>query len=315
MELYLAVRCHGLKTRLLRQKDYEALVKGEKELSELPDYKDIDEEDPLHVKIRKVFEVFNKRVSLLIKIAPDIEPLIRMYPDRLEIENLKIRLRALRGIRVEEYYYPYFHYFDHKTLSSITSERQLWEKINKTPYMQCPRPPSFISNSLAEREAFLDAVYIAYMRTLISKTNRIIRHPLLNFLDLEAISKLVYWKLVLPKEVEFMLRRGLLKDLLPMSISLASLDPINLLSTLKIKREIAVRFVENLDISGMLIAIRRSLLMHLQRIAINHSTGFPYVLFYLALALNEAQNLEKLFIGKHVRMSEEDILSSLCTLY
>ncbi len=306
METYIAVRCHGLKTRLLSIRDYEAIIRGKKSISDFPDYKHVVEGESPCIAAEKIFQVFVDRVRTLITAAPGLEEFLRVYPDRLEIENIKIKIREIMGRKARTCYYPYSHHIPLDVLKSITTEERLWDKLKDTPYMMEVRKPEFTANVVAEREAFLDSLYFTYVRRILARYGRRSKKILLPIVEWEATSKLAYWSIVFGEGVKDLFKRNIIEGLQPYR-KLARADVENLLSLLGISSEDISQILGNQELSRLLLELEKRYIKYMKRIVRSHPVELPYVYYYMALALNEAYNLERIIISKVLHIPENEI--------
>ena len=311
METYIAVRSHGLKTKLLTKKDYIAIVKGERTLTEYEAYTSIEEKDPLLVKIEKVFKVFKERLALLRKLAGKYEDLVCAYPDILEIENLKFKLREISGRKVKPYLYPYSHHLSLDDIQSIVTEGDLWEKLSQTPYGKGVQKPKFITGVVDEKEAFLDSLYFSYARNVFLKAKRKFRNKLVELLDREALVILIYWSTVFKNRTKELISRGILRGLIPVTIEFTEVKTEELIEAIGADLKEAESYLESEEISRLILRLKILNQKYYLKLAREHPTELPYVIYFLNLALNEALNIERILVGAALRIPEEEILSSL----
>ncbi len=309
METYLVVRAHGLKTRLLKQRDYEMIVNEEKSLSDYPDYHNIKEEDSLHEKIEKVYRVYVNRINLLANISPkEYQAFIKALLDRLEIENIKIQLRYIMGSKRRVIYYPYGHYISPTRLSKITSEGRLWETLQKTPYMKTKKMPRFVTGTIAEREMYLENLYYSYMLDIILSTKKLRKklRVLYEILKTEYMGKLIYWEKVLGQQS---LRDALRNIGTPFNIY--SVRVKELLEKLKIDPKEAEEILESNKLTEFLNLMKRGVIKYSIYLLTPYTVDLPFLYLYNLMANIEAENLEKIILGKDIGLTEEAILSML----
>ncbi|MEM3782562.1 MAG: hypothetical protein QXX32_03375, partial [Thermofilum sp.] len=132
MENYIAVRAHGLKSRLLTRNDYEQIVNGDKDIGAFKDYLLIGEKDTLEEKLEKIYRVYVSRISLLAKASQEYSPFIYALLDRLEIENIKIQLRHILGYARPVIYYPYGRHIGPAKISNLKTESSIWEVLRES---------------------------------------------------------------------------------------------------------------------------------------------------------------------------------------
>lgn len=309
METYLVVRAHGLKTRLLNKNDYELIVREERSLADYPDYVHIKEDDSLHDKIEKVYRVYINRMNLLAKISPeDYEQFVRALLDRLEIENIKIQLRYIMGSKRKVLYYPYGHYISPSRLSKIASEGTLWETLRATPYMKNKKVPRFITGTVAEREFFVENLYYSYIIGLINESRKLKRKldKLIEILRTEYMGKLIYWEKILGKEnlPEIIRNQGK-----PFDIHSVRLREY--MEKLKIDYQEAIEYLSTNRLTDFLNLLKRGLIRYSIYLLTPHTVELPFIYLYNIMAHIEAENLERIILGKNIGLTEEAILSTL----
>lgn len=312
METYLVVRAHGLKTRLLGKNDYEQIVREEKPLSDFPDYAHIKEDDTLHDKIEKVYRVYVNRMNLLAKVSPEsYEHFIRSLLDRLEIENIKIQLRYIMGSKRRVLYYPYGHYISPARLSRITSEGTLWETLRATPYMKGRKMPKFVTGTVAEREFFLENLYYGYIVRLIDESRKLRKKldKIVEILKTEYTGKLIYWEKVLGEKnlPEIMRNQGT-----PFDVHSVRLPEY--LEKLRIDYEEAKECLSTNRLTDFLNLLKRGMIRYSTYLLTPHTVELPFIYLYDLMARIEAENLERVILGKDMGLTEEAILSMLVFL-
>lgn len=293
MEAYISVRAHGLKSRLLTQKDYEALVRGEKKIFDFKDYSLITERDKLEEKLEKVYRVYIHRMETVARADKELGELALALLDRLEIENAKIHLRHLLGAKRPVIYYPYGRHIGPARLSNIRSEGMLWEELSKTAF-QTPPTPRFSTGLVAEREVLLEVVYYNYLARVIKglKVSRSEKEDLENVLSREVELRQALWaKITSPRAVSY-----LLSEYSPFFRPVAAI-PEDLMS---------------LRTTELLAYTQSTLLKELkEKLAVPHNLDLAFVYYFNALALTEANNLEKILVGLEVGAPEEVILRNI----
>ncbi|QOJ78291.1 V-type ATPase subunit [Infirmifilum lucidum] len=294
MEAYIAVRAHGLKSRLLRVQDYEAILRGEKKLPEFKDYSLISERDSLEQVLEKIYRVYVSRMEILAASDRALGQIVYALLDRLEIENAKIHFRYILGAQRPVIYYPYGRHIGPARLMQIRTEGSLWEELSKTPY-QAPGTPSFVSGLEAEREALLDILYYNYLFGVADSLaiSREEREDLRNIVREEFEAKLLLWSQVLRPEILTRLLQNYSKSLRA---------PIPQLP----------EEWKTLKLTELIVQVQKNLVSRArQLVAVKYSTGVAYVYYFNLLALTEANNLEKLVVGKEVGLPEEVIQRNL----
>lgn len=309
MEGYLVTRAHGLKTRLLTRKDYEALIREEKELTDFEAYRDIDEKASIDQKIEKIFNVFSERLELLCSVAEEYRDVICLYADKLEIENVKFKLREIYGKRTKPYFYPYFHHITMDALRGAISEGEVWDILGSTPYMRGREQPKFITGTVDEREAFLDSLYYEYARNVVLSLKRKYRDAILEAIDREALITLIYWSIIFKSTLEDLAKRSLISGLVPVSFPIRNFDPLRLVRRIGVSFNVVKKHLETNDISSLMLILENENEKYYVRLSRIFFTELPYLIYYVNLALNEAFNLERIILGKILGIAEEEILS------
>jgi len=294
METYAVVRAHGIKSRLLSKQDYQALVAGTKQIWEFPDYAYISEQDPLEKKLEKVYKVYIDRIAPLTKI-PKVSDLTFTFLDRLEVENIKFHLRFIAGYQRPVLYYPYGRLLGLEKLRSLGSEVSIWEALSDTP-LKAPKTPGFTTGLIAEREALLEILYYRYLTSIITnlKWRKDIIAALMDLVSSDFTVRYVYWVKLLSENTVHYLIESYAPELKVQSELLESLEGT---STTEILQK-GTRML----VSRVLKGIR------------THPLDPAYIYILNHLLLIEAQNLEKILLGKELRIPEEVILSNLILL-
>ncbi|MEM0093250.1 MAG: hypothetical protein QW753_02625 [Thermofilum sp.] len=288
MEVYTAVRAHGLKARLLTKQDYEALLKGARKLWDFPDYSQVSEKDPIEMKLEKVYAVYVRRMNLLAKSTPTLFDFIRALLDRLEVENIKIQIRYILGFQRPVIYYPYGHFLGPAKLKSLHSESSLWRELSNSPF-KLPEDFSFRTQLPAEREVLVDMLYLRYLSDEIRglKMTRDARSALEDLLSLEYTLRYVLWEKALGGSTT--------KEMLK-AVEL----PFQLLEGFL--TELRARSVSDVIVHGMREVLRKA-----RAEALKYPLGAVYIYIFNILALVEAQNIEKILLGQELGLAEEVI--------
>lgn len=296
-DTYIVVRAHGLKSRLLTLEDYQALIHNEKKLSDFRDYIFIKDNDTLETKLEKIYRVYVSRIETLSKADRQIGAFIQALLDRLEIENIKIHLRYLLGAKRPVIYYPYGHHIGPAKLSSIKTEGTLWEEISRTEY-RAPPIPDFVTSLEAERELLLDILYYNYLSLTIQSisVSKETQAELLRCIEKELELKGMLWSRTLSLEIITRLASKYSPNL-RFKISPPP-EQWKGLKTTELMRQIEISLLEMLK----------------EKVAVKYSLEIPFIYYYNALALLEANNLEKILLGKEIGIPEEVILRTIISL-
>jgi hypothetical protein len=293
MEGYVVVRAHGLKSRLLRKVDYEQIVSGEKEINTFRDYLLISDKDTLEEKLEKIYRVYISRISPLAEASPELSPFIFALLDRLEFENLKIHLRYMLGYARPVIYYPYGRHFGPAKISSIKTEASVWEALAEKGILsiECPK---FTTELVAEREAFLDVLYYAYLLRQLEETklSKSEKSELRETVKSEASIYMAYWEKVLNPQIVEKLVEHFKLDIRPAQIDM-----------------------EGESTTDLLRAISETIMRQIiARVEAKHFITLPYVYAFNFYARLEAQNLEKIILGKTIGLPSDILLRSLVYL-
>jgi len=305
METYVVVRVHGLLQHLLKAEDYEALLRGEA-LWSLPEYTSISPEDSVRDFLSKIDEVMIGRLTFLMKLQSAYTGLITAFADRLEVENLKVKLRELYSARGKyDVYSSYSHFIPLEKLLRAETEEELWELTRETPYQ--PEEKGILEGDLQLKEAYLDSRYYAYLKASVPRRER---KALGELIHLEGLIPAVYWMIVLGSEkVAELIEKGILKGFKHPSVRKTSLG--NYLATLRVRKEEAERLIEESEISVLMRVLRSNLLEILRGEARRAQLASQYLYYYLTLVKNERDNLQKIVIGQALGLDREKIRQTL----
>jgi hypothetical protein len=293
MENYIAVRAHGLKSRLLTRNDYEQIVNGDKDVGAFKDYSLIGEKDTLEEKLEKIYRVYVSRITLLAKASQEYSPFIYALLDRLEIENLKIQLRHILGYARPVIYYPYGRHIGPAKISTLKTESSIWEILRERDLLTTD-VPKFTTGLVAEREAFLDFQYYSYLMKQLDavRIDKEEKSELKEAIKSEASFYLAYWTRVLKPQIVENLAKYSSLDAKPAEIILKEESTTDLLKTI---HETIMRKI-------------------ITRTETRHFTTLPFVYAYNFYAKLEAQNLEKILLGKTIGLPGEIIIRNLIFL-
>jgi len=293
VESYIAVRAHGLKSRLLKRQDYEAILSGEKKLNELKDYTLISDRDSLEEVLEKIYRVYVLRIETLAKPDRVLGQFAYALLDRLEVENAKIHLRYIRGAQRPVIYYPYGRRIGPAKLSQIRTEGGLWEELSKTP-LQAPSAPSFSSGLEAEREALLELLYYKYLLNTLKElpVGKEEKEDLEVLIIEEASLKMVVWSRTLSQSIVEKLAQGYFKGyrIVPPQLS---------------------EEWSSMKLTELLLQVQRAAISRAEQLAVKHPIDLAYIYYFNHLALAEANNLERILLGKEIRLPEEVIQRNL----
>ncbi|ABL77748.1 V-type ATPase subunit [Thermofilum pendens] len=290
MEEYVAVRAHGLKSRLLSREDYEQIVEETRDISSYHEYSIINEKDTLEEKLDKIYRVYVSRITILAQSSSELAPFFYALLDRLEFENVKIQLRSILGYARPVIYYPYGRHVGPARLSGIRSEGALWDSLREAG-IQGVEKLKFTTGLVAEREAFVDFLYIAHLMSQVRalRISSSAKDALLEALEEEAGYMLAYWSRVLGLEnLHPFLRILGLQGVAPRELGTSG-------STTDLLRQ-------------ALEEVTRRVVKPLEK---KFPVSLPYAYAFNHYARLEASNLEKILLGKSIGLPKEVILRNL----
>ena len=308
METYTVVRVHGLIQHLLSPRDYEALING-RGLWEYPEYAHVEPEDDVPSMLTKVGKVLIERLEFLSSLESGYRRFIRAFSDRLELENIKIKLRELHRAR-EKYdiYAQYSHHIPLEELLGISEEESFWRKLEGTPYHSLLATEDLKGKSLQFKEAYLDSCYYAYFK---GSLNRRERKTLGRFIDLEGLIPAAYWMIVLGEKEVTPRLEGEFKGFRTEFSRIEEYSLRAVLGELGIGWDRAGKLVRESKISAL---IREALVNHLGKVkdeARRRRLSLAYVYYYLLLAKYERDNLQRVIVGRSLELDREKILQTL----
>jgi hypothetical protein len=284
VELYAVVRAHGLKSRLLRRNDYEAIAGGEKGLYEYPDYSAVSDRDALEEKVEKVYRVYVRRVSLLASLTPELSPLLNALLDRLEFENSKIQLRRLVGGGAHALFYPYGRHIGPSRLSALRSWEEVWGALSEAGLVETPAPEE---KSLAGWELALDLAYCRHLLRGVegSKVSRRSKRALERAALTECSIALSRWS------------RALGADAV-----LEAVSGVGLSGVCELLRGVAAKSWSAAEADRLLASEVAKPLEE------EYPLEAPFLYAFEIYARLEARNLEKVLTGLHLGLSSGDAL-------
>jgi len=312
METYLIVRLHGLIQHLLRKEDYEWLLKG-RSLRDLPEYSHIENEDSLEEVLNKIDNVLMKRLNFLADLQSKFSPFITAFSDRLEIENIKVRLRQFHGRQDKKSIYTqYAHFTSPDELMEIDNEEKLWTLLQNTPYHTVAPTEEILKDSLEFKEAYLDSCYYAYIRSVIPKKER---KELGELLDLEGLITSIYWMLVFNEDKMIKLIEERLHGFKPSFIKVKEFNLKNVYSLLKVDWNLADKLVKQGEISKLMRKLKKAHLELVREKAERKSLSSLFLYYYLLLIKYERDNLHKMVLGRVIGLKREKIKQTLLFLF
>jgi len=299
MIVYLIVRAIGLRLHLLSPDDYERLIRGEVELEDLPEYRPLVAAKAEEARLRAVHAKFIERVSLLLKVSDSHAPFIRAFLDRLEVENVRARLRGALSGADPLYYYPYSHFIGLEALARARSLDQVMELLKGTPYevrVMRGAPAGIL-------EMALDSAYFAYYRREAERSGFKCLAPLI---DREALARLLYWTLRLG-ESAVVREMGLLRGFEPASLSVRLSPPLldQLASLFRLDAEQLRRMERHGEVSKAILMAEERVIDAAKRSFLRKRYTPVAVYYYLLLCHNEMRNLERILLGKMLGLRPE----------
>ncbi|RLE99916.1 MAG: hypothetical protein DRJ63_03960 [Thermoprotei archaeon] len=309
MKDYLVVRTHGLKSRLLTKKNYEDLVYSRASLAHFGYLEAPEEHYTLHEILDKITQKYIQRIEFLSKTLTETSNFFKMFLEELEIENIKAKIRSIYGSREKKgYLYPYSHFISLTILKRAATLYELEKLLEKTP-LKLPLRKLAKKNPQLPLLA-LDSLYYILLKNSL-KVSRDSRKEILELINYESLIKLLYWILVIGKEN---LRNreilSILKSLYPkeraLTISLESLA-----TKLKLDYNKIINNLKLNKISEILLLAESNLIKRAKHKALFNAITAVYVYYYMLLCRNERRNLEKIIIGRELKLSPQVILSSL----
>jgi len=312
METYVIVRIHGLLQHLLGAEDYEDLIDG-KGLWEFPEYSHVESDDDVTTVLAKIDQVLVKRLEFLSKLESGYRGFVRAFSDRLELGNVKIKLRELYGAR-ERYdiYAQYSHFVSLEELLGVEEESEFWGLLEETPYHSVLSTKSLLGKSLEFKEAYLDSCYYAYLKESLHRHERRILRELM---DLESLVPASYWTIVLGEHVmKTCMKDGIFKGFETGLMKAGEFSLRALLEKLGISWDYAKKLIDEGQIS---LLMNEALKNHLKRAAAEagrRQLSPVYVYYYLLLAKYERDNLQRIVIGRSLELDREKIRQALILL-
>ncbi|HDJ89816.1 MAG TPA: hypothetical protein ENG40_03900 [Thermoprotei archaeon] len=302
MKTYLIVRVHGLRQHLLKEDDYHKLIRGDIDLDNLG-YTTSIKENNIQELIEDISKKFIEKVLFLEKIAPEYSKFFRAFLEKLEVENIKAKLRYMRGSGGLEYYYPYHYFIDREKFLSIRNEEELIKILSETPlsikicidHIKARKGRI----SLMEKELCLDAKYYEYYAESVKRYSKII----FSAIQLEKILTYTYWSIMLGrKDTE-----EIFLTINPENFFLIEMG-FHLLE-LKISR--FEKYLENKDYSSLISLVDTLYLKRIKRLFLENKNNLYTVYYYLILIYYEMKNLEKIVLGRKMALRPEIIRGTL----
>ena len=306
MKTYLIVRVHGLKQYLLKREDYLKLVKGNMDLDDLG-YDVSIKENSVDEIVNDISNKIIEKILFLVEITQEYSNFFRAFLERFEVENVKAKLKYLRGIGGPEYYYPYYYFIEKEKLYSIKNEEELLKILSMTP-LSIKECKEYVEKKrrqvlLAEEELCLDAKYYEYFAESVKKRDKTVFWAI----QLEKILAYTYWSIILGKEKTeeiFFIINPDIYDIIKKGFFILELevDEFN-------------KYLKNKDFSGLINLVQTLYYGKIKRWASEYRNDFYIVYYYLLMLYHEMKNLERIALGRKMGLRDEVIESAIKYLF
>lgn len=300
MKVYLITRTHGLYLHLLKSKDYDMLVQGKIDLNKLG-YNVSIEKNSVEELLNDIVRKFINRILFLEKVAPEYSSFFRAFLERLEVENIKAKLRYLHGVKGMECYYPYEFLIDKNVLISLNSEREIIEHLRKTPLdieQHFKRLKGRIEPILLIAEVLLDIKYYEYYFSSL----RNLEKTIFQMAYLERIITLIYWYIVLGEEQV----NKFLSTCNTTRLRMKEISRILELSQEKVKE-----YIENREYTHLAEVAENVFIRKLKKLVLRNKNNMFFVYYYMFSSYAEMRNLERIVLGRKMELRPEIIRGSL----
>lgn len=307
---YLLVKALCFKDRLLKEEDYLRLIEGKITLYELPQYTFLKKYEPSYNNIIKgIYEKFINRAKYFIKVRTTYIPFFYAFLDRLEVENLKTKIRSLIGGEKTPFYYPYYHFIPLDKLKEAKKLDDIISIIEKTPYYEILKLAKEYKTLI---ELCLDSAYYKYYKNKALKCK--VDNQVIYFIDLESLIKLFYWMLVLGEdEIKKLAKKEVLIGFKPVSRRLKleeySIDEI--IRAFKVDRKRLERMMIHFEISRALHLLEEKFIEKLSITFMKYKISFITPYFYLIASYLEMRNLEKIVLGEAMKLPPDVVKGTL----
>jgi len=306
MKTYLIVRAHGLKQHLLKREDYLKLVRGDMDLDDIG-YDVSIKENSIQEIVNDVSNKIIEKILFLEEIAQEYSNFFRAFLERFEVENIKAKLRYLKGIGRPEYYYPYHYFIDKEKLYSIKDREEFLKILSTTP-LSIKEYIEYIERKrgrvlLTEEELCLDIKYYEYFAESVKKRDKTVFWAI----QLEKILAYTYWSIILGKEktedIFFIIK--------PDNYVLIERGFI----ILELKMDEFNKYLKNKDFSGLMNLVQTLYYRKIKRWSFEYRNNFYIVYYYLLLLYHEMKNLERIALGRKMGLRDEVIEGTLKYLF
>jgi vacuolar-type H+-ATPase subunit C/Vma6 len=336
--IYLITRTHGLKKHLLKTDDFLRILRA-KNIVEIFDLM-INSEYSAELRktpmkeldaysLEKAFYLkLSERFSFLLQITNGkIREVLEDYYKIIEIENLKRTIRALHGKEriKEDQLIPIprrYQTVNFQALLKSQTVREIVELLKETPYRDLADKVYLYEkyNNLLVLEMQAEKIYYEILWEKLDEIvdKKEIKELVGTEIDLKNLLYILSFKRLgmEPEPLQEMIidvYHKLLKSLIP-QLTRASFEAIPKILTWPTYIKLTEKAVDLLD-RGMLTQAEKIFWTYLYSYAEKNSSRKPnnlvYVFAYLYICFREARNLTTIVLGKQLKMSEEQIESSL----
>lgn len=307
METYIIVRTHGLIQHLLRRDDYYNIIEDRADLKKYG-YNVSIEKDSINQILDEIAKKFINRVLLFEKISFRYGRMSRAFIERLEIENIKARLRYLNGVEgVIEYYYPYFYYIDREDFIKARNEKQFLGLLKGTPFdiQPCLNRLMEEDRILIVKELFLDIKYFDYYLSSFRNMGK----DLDIVLGYEYLKGFLYWYMIFGRERLEKLLFQCMPKVFGICFSFKKLGiPEEELSRYR-RSGGETHFSDYIEKAEHIFDTKVKKYMY------RNKNKIFYVYYYMLASYYEMKNLERIVLGKKIGLRQEIIKSTLRLLF
>ena len=293
---------------LLRERDYEDLAYGRRSLRDIGYLEAPEEQYEISEILGKIALKYIERINFLSKIPSIYSTFFKAFLEELEVENIKAKIRFIYGEEKEiEFFYPYYNFVSAEKLTKVKSLKEVEKLLKKTP-LQLPLT-EISRHGLDAVLMSLESKYFSYLRKEI-KANFLKKMKIIDLIDYEGLSRLLYWLMILGenavKNLDKLFIQGFYSKDVTYFLSLERLS-----KKLGLKYEEVVECKKSGRISKVLASLDKMLLARARTKALFNPISILYVYYYMLLCRNERKNLEKIVIGRELKLPPQIVLSSL----
>jgi len=300
MKTYLVTRTHGLILSLIKSEEYNLLISGKIDLNKLG-YNVSFEKDFVEKIFNAIVGKFVDRIVFLEKITPDYSDFFRAFLERLEVENIKAKLRYLRGFKNKEVYYPYEYFISKKDLMLINNEYELLNFLKNTPLditYYINKLKNEDEKDLVIKEILLDIKYYEYYFSTLKEFKKFL-FPMVN---LERIVTYIFWCTMIGEE-------KISKLLLLFNIK--NLNYAEISHALGLSKNDLQRHLENKHYMRLLEIAEDNFINKLKKNVLRNKDNIFFVYYYMIASYYEMKNLEKILLGRKIGLRPEVIRGTL----